>query len=108
MNIIQVFYLQALGKVGKVLKVYVDGDLRVAVGGTTWTFNPAVCTLMPHTQQEMNNTLGSQHNRDDHHTSKACHFLHHFISLSLLILSFFEVCGNLWRPAGDLNASVLL
>lgn len=59
----------ALGKVGKVLKVYVDGDLRVAVGGTTWTFNPAVCTLMPHTQQEMNNTLGSQHNRDDHHTT---------------------------------------
>lgn len=26
---------------GKVLKVYADGDLRVAFGGQTWTFNPA-------------------------------------------------------------------
>ncbi|XP_075882619.1 E3 ubiquitin-protein ligase MIB2 isoform X1 [Nelusetta ayraudi] len=30
-----------LGQVGKVLKVYGDGDLRVAFGGQTWTFNPA-------------------------------------------------------------------
>lgn len=26
-----------LGKVGKVVKVYGDGDLRVSVDGTTWT-----------------------------------------------------------------------
>ncbi|XP_045549084.1 E3 ubiquitin-protein ligase MIB2 isoform X1 [Salmo salar] len=31
----------ALGQMGKVLKVYADGDLRVAFGGQTWTFNPA-------------------------------------------------------------------
>lgn len=30
-----------LGQVGKVLKVYADGDLRVAFGAQTWTFNPA-------------------------------------------------------------------
>lgn len=29
---------------GKVLKVYADGDLRVAFGGQTWTFNPACLT----------------------------------------------------------------
>uniref|UniRef100_UPI00398E4BB9 E3 ubiquitin-protein ligase MIB2 n=1 Tax=Pristiophorus japonicus TaxID=55135 RepID=UPI00398E4BB9 len=34
----------ALGQVGKVLKVYGDGDLRVGVGGQTWTFNPACAT----------------------------------------------------------------
>ncbi|KAJ3589705.1 hypothetical protein NHX12_010548, partial [Muraenolepis orangiensis] len=34
----------ALGQVGNVLKVYADGDLRVAFGGQTWTFNPA-CLL---------------------------------------------------------------
>ncbi|XP_064156928.1 E3 ubiquitin-protein ligase MIB2 isoform X4 [Anguilla rostrata] len=34
----------ALGQVGKVLKVYADGDLRVAFGGQTWTFNPACLT----------------------------------------------------------------
>uniref|UniRef100_A0A8C8H424 E3 ubiquitin-protein ligase MIB2 n=1 Tax=Oncorhynchus tshawytscha TaxID=74940 RepID=A0A8C8H424_ONCTS len=32
---------KALGQVGKVLKVYADGDLRVAFNGQTWTFNPA-------------------------------------------------------------------
>ncbi|XP_059808391.1 E3 ubiquitin-protein ligase MIB2 isoform X2 [Hypanus sabinus] len=34
----------ALGQIGKVLKVYADGDLRVGVGGQTWTFNPACVT----------------------------------------------------------------
>uniref|UniRef100_A0A8C1JI29 E3 ubiquitin-protein ligase MIB2 n=1 Tax=Cyprinus carpio TaxID=7962 RepID=A0A8C1JI29_CYPCA len=32
---------KALGQVGEVLRVYADGDLRVALGGQTWTFNPA-------------------------------------------------------------------
>jgi len=34
--------LQALGKTGKVIKIYSDGDLRVAldVHGHIWTFNP--------------------------------------------------------------------
>lgn len=36
-----------LGQVGKVLKVYGDGDLRVAFGGQTWTFNPACLSAQP-------------------------------------------------------------
>ena len=32
---------QALGKVGQVLKVYSDGDVRVRILGREWTFNPA-------------------------------------------------------------------
>lgn len=40
-------YSQALGQVGKVLKVYADGDLRVAFGGQTWTFNPACLSAQP-------------------------------------------------------------
>uniref|UniRef100_A0A8C5EQC7 E3 ubiquitin-protein ligase MIB2 n=1 Tax=Gouania willdenowi TaxID=441366 RepID=A0A8C5EQC7_GOUWI len=36
-----------LGQVGKVLKVYADGDLRVAFGGQTWTFNPACLSVQP-------------------------------------------------------------
>ncbi|XP_010766506.1 E3 ubiquitin-protein ligase MIB2-like isoform X2 [Notothenia coriiceps] len=35
---------KVLGHAGKVLKVYADGDLRVAFGGQTWTFNPACLT----------------------------------------------------------------
>lgn len=32
----------ALGKVGKVLKIYSDGDIRVSVADHVWTFNSAV------------------------------------------------------------------
>lgn len=38
---------QVLGQVGKVLKVYADGDLRVAFGAQTWTFNPACLLAQP-------------------------------------------------------------
>lgn len=38
------FFLQTLGHIGKVIKVYGDGDLRVSVGGQSWTFNPACLT----------------------------------------------------------------
>jgi len=40
--ILYLYLLQALGKTGKVIKIYSDGDLRVAldVHGHTWTFNP--------------------------------------------------------------------
>uniref|UniRef100_A0A671UWT0 E3 ubiquitin-protein ligase MIB2 n=1 Tax=Sparus aurata TaxID=8175 RepID=A0A671UWT0_SPAAU len=38
---------EVLGQVGKVLKVYADGDLRVAFGGQTWTFNPACLSAQP-------------------------------------------------------------
>ncbi|XP_040181758.1 E3 ubiquitin-protein ligase MIB2 isoform X4 [Rana temporaria] len=32
---------KALGQIGKVIKVFGDGDMRVSVGGQSWTFNPA-------------------------------------------------------------------
>ncbi|XP_064586505.1 E3 ubiquitin-protein ligase MIB2 isoform X2 [Zonotrichia leucophrys gambelii] len=35
---------KTLGHIGKVIKVYGDGDLRVSVGGQSWTFNPACLT----------------------------------------------------------------
>ncbi|CAF0869158.1 unnamed protein product [Rotaria sp. Silwood1] len=34
----------ALGKQGKVLQVYGDGDIRVSVNGQSFTFNPQCCT----------------------------------------------------------------
>uniref|UniRef100_A0A8C6P512 MIB E3 ubiquitin protein ligase 2 n=1 Tax=Nothobranchius furzeri TaxID=105023 RepID=A0A8C6P512_NOTFU len=39
--------IPVLGQVGKVTKVYADGDLRVAFGGQTWTFNPACLAAQP-------------------------------------------------------------
>ncbi len=32
--------LQILGKVGHVVQVYSDGDLKVDIQGNIWTFNP--------------------------------------------------------------------
>ena len=42
---------------GKVTKIYNDGDLRVTVEGQTWTFNPLSVQLMPGSATELNNTL---------------------------------------------------
>ncbi len=63
-TIVAVDGLQALGKIGRVHKVYADGDLRVIVEGQTWTFNPACCSAAPHAEQDLNNTMSS-HQREE-------------------------------------------
>jgi len=51
--------LQTLGKSGRVLKVYTDMDLRVAIGNSTWTFNPLCVTSIPANElTALNNTMG--------------------------------------------------
>ncbi|KAK3104710.1 hypothetical protein FSP39_008391 [Pinctada imbricata] len=57
-----------LGRVGRVLKVYADGDLRVAVANQTWTFNPACCVLVPSQGPDINNT-NRGHEREEHTTT---------------------------------------
>ncbi|WAR14989.1 MIB2-like protein [Mya arenaria] len=50
---------KTLGKNGRVLKVYTDGDLRVAIGNSTWTFNPlCVSQIPPNELTALNNTMG--------------------------------------------------
>ena len=53
---------QALDKVGRVLKIYSDGDVRVAIADHAWTFNPAVLVkeasaATPTDQQPQQSTL---------------------------------------------------
>ncbi|XP_071837816.1 E3 ubiquitin-protein ligase MIB1-like [Apostichopus japonicus] len=36
--------LPTLGKIGRVLQIYHDNDLKVEVGSTSWTYNPAAVT----------------------------------------------------------------
>ncbi|XP_070467263.1 E3 ubiquitin-protein ligase MIB2 isoform X9 [Equus przewalskii] len=43
----------ALGRVGKVVKVFGDGNLRVAVGGQLWTFSPS-CLLAYRPEEDAN------------------------------------------------------
>lgn len=64
-----ILYLsQALGKVGKVVKIYSDGDLRVSISGQTWTLNPLSVQLVPQTSTDHDNT-NTELAREDH-TSK--------------------------------------
>ncbi|CAG2115647.1 unnamed protein product, partial [Medioppia subpectinata] len=55
----------AIGKMGKIVKVYADEDLRVTVDGQTWTFNPLCVSLMPGSATEMNNTMISHPTREE-------------------------------------------
>ena len=57
---------KALGKIGKVVQVYTDGDLRVNVDGQTWTFNSLCVIRLPGSMVEMNNTMiHNQPQRED-------------------------------------------
>lgn len=44
---------QALGRVGRVLKVFGDGNLQVTVGGQLWTFSPS-CLVAYRPQEDAN------------------------------------------------------
>lgn len=44
---------QALGRIGKVVKVFRDGNLRVAVGGQLWTFSPS-CLVAYRPEEDAN------------------------------------------------------
>ena len=49
-SIIKFYFLpvvQALGQVGRVVRVFPTGDVRVVVNSKTWTFNPACLKLAP-------------------------------------------------------------
>ena len=62
-----------LGHVGRVIKVYPDGDLRVEVGTQIWTLNPACCTVAQQQTANMNNTNGA-FDRPAESTSSMCEF----------------------------------
>ncbi|XP_060518336.1 E3 ubiquitin-protein ligase MIB2 isoform X2 [Cylas formicarius] len=47
----------SLGKLGKVLKVYSDGDLRVQLDGHAWTLNPQCVKIIPGSAAELANTM---------------------------------------------------
>ncbi|MEE6483916.1 hypothetical protein FKM82_013690 [Ascaphus truei] len=49
---------KALGQIGKVIKVFGDGDMRVSVGGQSWTFNPACLTS--HQREEDANLMTTE------------------------------------------------
>ena len=51
------FVPQTLGKVGKVLKVYSDGDLRISFNGKVWTYNPQCAKVEETSRPDLNNTM---------------------------------------------------
>lgn len=55
----------ALGKIGKVLQIYPDGDLFVSVSGKRWTYNPMCCIIPPPGAMDTNNTLATNDRDED-------------------------------------------
>ncbi|XP_023022675.2 E3 ubiquitin-protein ligase mind bomb 2 isoform X1 [Leptinotarsa decemlineata] len=53
----------SLGKLGKVLKVYSDGDLRVQLEGHTWTLHPQCVRIIPGSAAELANTMHALQNQ---------------------------------------------
>ncbi|CAH2319959.1 E3 ubiquitin- ligase MIB2 isoform X1 [Pelobates cultripes] len=56
----------ALGQIGKVIKVFGDGDMRVSVGGQSWTFNPAC--LAAYQREEDANFMTTENNKEQKST----------------------------------------
>ncbi|CAH2319960.1 E3 ubiquitin- ligase MIB2 isoform X2 [Pelobates cultripes] len=57
---------KALGQIGKVIKVFGDGDMRVSVGGQSWTFNPAC--LAAYQREEDANFMTTENNKEQKST----------------------------------------
>ncbi|XP_071805425.1 E3 ubiquitin-protein ligase MIB2-like isoform X1 [Asterias amurensis] len=53
-----------LGKTGKILKVYPDGDLRISIEDQAWTFNPSCVTQVGPHAPDLNNTLVSERDEE--------------------------------------------
>lgn len=49
-----------LGKVGCIVQIYHDNDLKVDVCGTSWTYNPLAVTKMPSGSSASNATNESE------------------------------------------------
>lgn len=67
-----------MGKLGKVLKVYSDGDLRVQLDGHAWTLNPQCVRLVPGSAAELANTMHATQNQRQEPSSESlnCFFVH--------------------------------
>lgn len=61
---------QSLGKMGKVLKIYTDGDLRVQLDGHAWTLHPQCVRLIPGSATELANTMHALQNQRQEPSSK--------------------------------------
>ncbi|CAB4055484.1 MIB [Lepeophtheirus salmonis] len=44
-----------IGKMGRVVKVYPDRDVRVSIMGNTWTFNPTCLVIVPGSRLDIDN-----------------------------------------------------
>ncbi|XP_065164682.1 E3 ubiquitin-protein ligase MIB2 [Atheta coriaria] len=53
----------ALGKLGKIIKVYSDGDLRVQINGQAWTLNPQCVRVVPGSAAELDNSMDASQNQ---------------------------------------------
>ncbi|XP_068753853.1 E3 ubiquitin-protein ligase MIB2-like [Montipora capricornis] len=77
----------ALDKVGQVLKIYSDGDVRVSVAGHHWTFNPAVLVK----QSSPAAAKGGQLNPPQSQQATACNELQGILQPSSSTTSYYAL-----------------
>lgn len=56
----QFSHTQSLGKVGRVLQVYDDSDLKIEVGNVSWTYNPLAVTKVASAAELPNSSKGDR------------------------------------------------
>ena len=59
------FFLQLVGKTGKVVCVDGDGDVKVEIGAKRWLFNPQCCELTEAGQKRASTLMGNQSSMND-------------------------------------------
>lgn len=60
---------------GKVVKIYTDGDLRVQLDGHAWTLHPHCVRLIPGSATELANTMHALQNQRQEPSSKSGNIL---------------------------------
>ncbi|XP_033102784.1 E3 ubiquitin-protein ligase MIB2-like isoform X3 [Anneissia japonica] len=86
-----------IGKVGKVIRIYSDGDLRVSIDSAPWTLNPACVVPVSQSRTDLNNTMAPEREDDKGHMQA---LIDQIVSVSLGS----ESCDKLVSDAAHGNA----
>ncbi|XP_071946064.1 E3 ubiquitin-protein ligase MIB2-like isoform X3 [Antedon mediterranea] len=86
-----------IGKVGKVLRIYSDGDLRVLIDAAPWTLNPACVVPVSQNRTDINNTMRPDREEEKGHMQA---LIDQIVSVNLST----ESCDKLVSDAAHGNA----
>lgn len=65
-------FFQTLGKIGRVQQIYHDGDLKVEVCSTSWTYNPQAVTKVASSDGSVQGNSSGGKRCDKHYVCIVC------------------------------------